>query len=64
MAAADYVQAAAGDQQALVDQGAGLLLYHYYPPMEQVRAWFDQAGLVIEEEGLGDGYAHLILRKR
>ncbi len=38
-------------------------VYHYYPPPEQVRAWFDQAGLTIQEEGTGDGYWHLLARK-
>jgi hypothetical protein len=28
-----------------------------------VRAWFDQAGLAIEEEGTGDDYAHVLARK-
>jgi hypothetical protein len=37
--------------------------------MEQVRAWFDQAGLAIEEEvteeeGTGEGYVHLLAKKK
>jgi len=39
-------------------------VYHYYPSLEQVRAWIGQAGLVIEEEGTGNGYEHFIVRKR
>jgi len=38
--------------------------YHYCPSPEQVRAWLEQAGLVIEEEGTGDWYEHFIVRKR
>ena len=45
-------------------QDADEALYHYYPPLEQVRVWLNQAGLVIEEEGTGDGYAHFVVRKR
>jgi cyclopropane fatty-acyl-phospholipid synthase-like methyltransferase len=45
-------------------QDADEALYHYYPPLDQVRQWLDQAGLVIEAEGTGDGYAHFIVRKR
>jgi len=33
---------------------------YYYPPPEQVHAWSEQAGLAIEEEGTGDGYAHFL----
>lgn len=36
--------------------------YHFYPPMEQVRSWVDEAGFVIEEEAEGpwreEGYAY------
>ncbi len=37
--------------------------YHYCPPLEQVRAWIGQAGMVIEEEGTKDWYAHFVVRK-
>jgi cyclopropane fatty-acyl-phospholipid synthase-like methyltransferase len=37
--------------------------YHYCPPLEQVRAWIGQAGLVIEEEGARSWYAHFVARK-
>ena len=60
---AAYAQAAALDWQAISGEQADLAVYHYYPPPEQVRAWLDQAGLAIEEEGTGDGYAHLLARK-
>jgi 2-polyprenyl-3-methyl-5-hydroxy-6-metoxy-1,4-benzoquinol methylase len=39
-------------------------VYHYYPPLEQVRVWIDQAGLAIEEEGAGSGYHHFVAQKK
>ena len=38
-------------------------VYHYYPTLEQVRKWTQQAGLIILEEGEGDGYHHFLVRK-
>jgi SAM-dependent methyltransferase len=38
-------------------------VYHYYPPLEQVREWIRQAGLDLIEEGEGDGYHHFVMRK-
>jgi ubiquinone/menaquinone biosynthesis C-methylase UbiE len=38
-------------------------VYHYYPPLPQVREWLHQAGLERLEEGDGDGYHHVIIRK-
>ncbi len=38
-------------------------VYHYYPPLEQVRDWLVQAGMVIEAEGDGDGYYHFLAKK-
>ena len=37
--------------------------YHFCPPLEQVRAWMGQAGLVIEKEGTVSWYAHFVVRK-
>jgi ubiquinone/menaquinone biosynthesis C-methylase UbiE len=34
--------------------------YHYYPQIEQVRAWLDQAHFSIIEEALGDDYQHFL----
>jgi SAM-dependent methyltransferase len=42
---------------------ADVAVYHYYPSPEQARAWIGQAGLVIEEEGTGNGYEHFVVRK-
>lgn len=38
--------------------------YHYYPALEQVRAWFAEAGLRILDERAGDGYQHFLARKQ
>ena len=38
--------------------------YHYYPPIARVRSWLDAAGFDILEEAVGDGYHHLLARKR
>jgi len=34
--------------------------YHYYPTVEQVRAWVEVAGLVFLDEAVGDGYHHFL----
>lgn len=38
-------------------------VYHFHPPLEQVRAWVAQAGLAIEEIGTGSEYHHILARK-
>jgi 2-polyprenyl-3-methyl-5-hydroxy-6-metoxy-1,4-benzoquinol methylase len=38
-------------------------VYHYYPSLEQVRIWLQQAGFEVLYEGAGDDYYHLIVRK-
>lgn len=38
-------------------------VYHYYPPMQQVRDWLRQEKFGLTEEGEGDGYHHFIVRK-
>lgn len=38
-------------------------VYHYYPPMSQVRSWLGEANLKVVEEGEGDGYHHFLTRK-
>ena len=38
-------------------------VYHYYPSMEQVEEWIQQAGLVLLEEGEGNDYYHFLIRK-
>lgn len=50
--------------QEIPGELAAAATYHYYPSREQVRLWFDQAGLVIEEEGSGEDYTHILARKK
>ena len=55
-------------EAASIGERLDLSVYHYHPSMEQVRTWFDQAGLSIEEEateaeGTGEGYVHVLARK-
>jgi cyclopropane fatty-acyl-phospholipid synthase-like methyltransferase len=38
-------------------------VYHYYPSLDQVRLWLEQAGLALEEQGTGLWYEHIIARK-
>lgn len=38
-------------------------VYHYYPPMQQVREWLGQGHFDLMEEGEGGGYHHFIARK-
>ena len=57
-------QVAALDGQAVSGDQADLAVYHFYPSLEQARLWLDQAGLVIEVEGTGDGYAHFLASKK
>jgi cyclopropane fatty-acyl-phospholipid synthase-like methyltransferase len=38
-------------------------VYHYYPSIEQVKEWLQQARFVVQQEGEGDLYHHFIVRK-
>jgi 2-polyprenyl-3-methyl-5-hydroxy-6-metoxy-1,4-benzoquinol methylase len=38
-------------------------VYHFRPPLEQVREWVTQAGLTIEEIGTENEYHHILARK-
>lgn len=58
-----YTQIEGVDWQAVSGEQADVAVYHYYPPLEQVRTWFDQAGLKIEEDGTGNWYRHLLATK-
>lgn len=40
------------------------VVYHFYPLIPQVKDWLQQAELDLVDEGQGDGYGHLIVRKR
>ncbi len=60
---AAYAQVKASDQPvqgALADSA----VYHFYPSLQQAHEWIDQAGLAIEEEGVGSGYHHFVARKK
>jgi 2-polyprenyl-3-methyl-5-hydroxy-6-metoxy-1,4-benzoquinol methylase len=52
------------EQTEVSDELADRAVYHYYPPLENVRAWIHQSGLTIEEEGAGSGFHHFVVRKR
>ncbi len=41
-----------------------LCVYHYHPAMEQVRKWYAEAGLMIEEEVSDGAYVHVLARKK
>lgn len=43
----------------LADSG----VYHYYPPLEQVRGWLGQEMFVIEAEAAGRWYRHFLARR-
>jgi SAM-dependent methyltransferase len=64
-----YERAMAMEMSMVPDDLGDSAVYHYHPPLEQVRTWLDQAGLVIEEEGKGpgdeewNGYEHFVVRK-
>ena len=51
-------------QPEVSGEQADIAVYHYYPTLEKVREWIDQAGLAIEEEGAGSGFRHFLVRKR
>lgn len=38
--------------------------YHYYPPIGKVRAWLDASSFLVIEEAEGDGYHHILARRR
>ena len=37
--------------------------YHYYPSIEQVRIWVEQAGFRLVAEAVGDDYHHFLVQK-
>ncbi|MGD9148613.1 MAG: class I SAM-dependent methyltransferase [Anaerolineae bacterium] len=43
---------------------ASKTVYHYYPSLEQVRTWIREAGFGIEDEGMGNGYEHFVVRRQ
>ncbi len=59
-----YLKISETEERASAGEEADHAVYHYHPSLEQVRAWLDQAGLAIEDEGTGVWYAHIIARKK
>jgi 2-polyprenyl-3-methyl-5-hydroxy-6-metoxy-1,4-benzoquinol methylase len=51
------------EQTEVSDELTDRAVYHYYPPLEKVREWIEQAGLAIEEEGAGSGFHHFVVKK-
>jgi SAM-dependent methyltransferase len=37
--------------------------YHYYPKLDQVRLWYQDAGFTLIEEAVGDEYHHFLVQK-
>jgi SAM-dependent methyltransferase len=50
--------------EAVIGELADAAVYHFHPSMEQVNKWVGQAGMDIEEVGTGNGYRHIIAKKR
>jgi 2-polyprenyl-3-methyl-5-hydroxy-6-metoxy-1,4-benzoquinol methylase len=61
---AAFEQAMAMEQTDVSDELTDRAVYHYYPLLEKVREWIDQAGFAVEEEGAGSGFHHFVVRKR
>jgi SAM-dependent methyltransferase len=58
-----YEQVKTYESSAVPHGLAGTAAYHYYPSLEQVRAWLDEVGFEIQDEGTGNGYEHFMVRK-
>lgn len=61
---ASYEQVKALSSQDVQGELADVTVYHFYPSLEQVRSWLERAGLVIEEQGTGNGYEHIVVRRK
>jgi hypothetical protein len=59
-----YERAKALGVSALPGELVDFSVYHYCPSLAQVRAWLDQAGFAVDEEGTGKWYEHFLVRKR
>jgi hypothetical protein len=59
-----YERVKASGTSAVSGGLADRAVYHYYPSLEQVRMWIEEARFQIEDEGTGDGYEHFVMRKR
>ncbi len=61
---AAYEQMKSFSSPGVPGQLAAAAFYHYYPSLEQVRAWIAQAGMTIKEEGSGSGYSHFLAQAK
>jgi cyclopropane fatty-acyl-phospholipid synthase-like methyltransferase len=61
---AAFAQAMTMEQIEVPDELTDKAVYHYYPPLKKVREWIDQAGFAVEEDGVGNGFHHFVVRKR
>ncbi len=59
-----YAKVTAEDWQSISGGQSDVAVYHYHPSPEQARAWIEQAGFAIEEEGTGNWYTHILARKK
>jgi SAM-dependent methyltransferase len=59
-----YEQVMALEPDKISGELSDQAVYHYYPGQPQVRVWLEEAGLNLEAEGVGDGYAHFLAKKR
>jgi cyclopropane fatty-acyl-phospholipid synthase-like methyltransferase len=57
-----YVQVTTSDK--ILWDRVDVAVYHYHPSLEQVRAWIGEASMNIEDEGTGNGYEHILARKK
>ena len=53
-----------GTEEHVPGELAATAAYHYYPSLEQVRIWLEEAGFKVEEQGTGSGYEHFLVRKK
>jgi len=60
---AAFEQAMAMAEIEVPDELTDRAVYHYYPPLDKVREWIDQAGFAIEEESAGSGFHHFLVKK-
>ncbi len=58
-----FDQVQAPGQAPVPGELADSAVYHFYPALDQVRAWLAQASLAIVEEGAGSGYHHFLAKK-
>ncbi len=58
-----YAKVAGLEWQAISGEQAAPASYHFYPAAEQVRLWFKQAGLAIDDDAIADEYWHILAHR-